>query len=807
MRDSFFLNEINKLTEIKQKYDQIFNSNEFLEYDDVYNVTNKILPSKIMFKLKYILDVFNYIKYKNLYEELSLLISNTKYKIDEHNNMIFNESKEEFHNICGLVEDKELDDQQIDAIVRKNRNQLIIAGAGSGKTTTIVGKVKYLLLTGQCKPEDILLLSFTNASASEMKERVKFETNIDLDVMTFHKLGLEIIKKSYEKNYKIFDKDLYQVIKKLINNYIEDNNYLNKLIYFMSTARFNAKDEFDFKNEKEYAEYLETNKPTTLKGEIVKSYGELEIANYLFSNNIEYEYEKEYKYETINKEYQQYYPDFYLPEYDIYIEYFGIDENNKVAPYFKDKNGLSASDAYNESIKWKIKIHKDNNTTMIETFYYENKQGKLITNLENKLRKYNVKIEPKSEKELWEIINKNNSGLLNEMCNVFSTIISLIKSNNYSIDYVKNINEVQSSPINKLTLELIIPLYLDYQKGLNENNMIDFNDMINMATDAVSANKYIHNYKYVIVDEYQDMSISRYKLLESMRKQKDYKLFCVGDDWQSIYRFNGSDIDLITNFEKYWGNTYQSFIERTYRFSSMMSILSGNFIMRNPKQYRKNINAKISEDFAIKFINGYTENKSIDFLEEKLKQFDKDSTVYFLGRYSFDIDTLKNNNNFALKFNVQDNTIDITYYKRKDLKIKFLTVHKSKGLQADYVVILNNKNYGMGFPSKINDLPLIKLLLASGLDEYPYAEERRLFYVALTRSRKQTLLLTVENNKSIFANELESDYKYLMETNTELKRNIYKCPKCGGRLVPRSGQYGKFMGCSNYPDCKYTKKY
>lgn len=551
MRDSFFLNEINKLTEIKQKYNQIFNNNDFLEYDDVYNIANNILPSKISFKLKYILDFFNYVKYKNEYDELSLLISNAKYKIDEHNNAIFNESKKNFYKVCGLVENKELDDQQIDAIVRKNRNQLIIAGAGSGKTTTIIGKVKYLLLTDQCNPDDILLLSFTNESAAEMKERVKNETNIDLDVMTFHKLGLEIIKKSYEKNYKIFDKDLYQVMKNLINNYIEDKIYLNKLVYFMSTARFNAKDEFDFSNEKEYEEYLSTNKPTTLKGETVKSYGELEIANYLFSNNIEYEYEKEYKHETINKEYQQYYPDFYLPEYDIYIEYFGIDENNEVAPFFKVKNGLSASDAYNESIKWKRKTHKENNTIMIETFYYENKQGKLITNLENKLRKYNVKIEPKSEKELWEIINKNNSRLLNEICNVFSTIISLIKSNNYSIDYVKNLNEVQSSPINKLTLDIITPLYSDYQNGLNKNDMIDFNDMINMATEAVSTNKYIHNYRYVIVDEYQDMSISRYKLLESMRKQKDYKLFCVGDDWQSIYRFNGSDIDLITNFEKY----------------------------------------------------------------------------------------------------------------------------------------------------------------------------------------------------------------------------------------------------------------
>ena len=807
MSNSMYLEELKKLDKIELEYNNIFNNDIFLEYDDTYEKTNGLLPNKIDFKIRYIFDIFNYIKYKNKYNELSYLISNTKNKIDEHNNILFNKEKNNFKNICGKVESKELDDQQIDAIVRKNKNQLVIAGAGSGKTTTIVGKVKYLLLTKQYNPEDILLLSFTNASASEMKDRVKKETNIDLDVMTFHKLGLEIIKKGYDKNFKIFDKELYQVVKSLINKYIDQPDYFNKLIYFMSTARFNAKDEFDFSNETEYQEYLNTNKPTTLKGEIVKSYGELEIANFLFSNNIQYEYEKEYKYDTINDDYQQYYPDFYLPEYDIYIEYFGIDENNNVAPYFKDKNGVSASQAYNDSIKWKRKTHNENNTTMIETFYYENKKRVLISNLEDKLKKYNVKFEPKSDRELWDIINKNNSGLLNEICNVFSTIISLIKSNDYSIESVDRLPEVNNSSINKLTIELISPIYNDYQTGLEKNEMIDFNDMINMATKAILNNKFLHNYKYVIVDEYQDMSMSRFKLLESMRKQREYKLFCVGDDWQSIYRFNGSDVDLITNFEKYWGNTYISYIERTYRFTSMMSILSGNFIMRNPKQYKKRINAKKSEDFAIKFINGYTDNKSIEFLEEKLRQFDKDSTVYLLGRYSFDIDILKNNSNFTMKYNVQENSTDITYIKRRDLKIKFLTIHKSKGLQADYVIILNNKNYGMGFPSKINDLPIIKLLLASGLDEYPYSEERRLFYVALTRSRKQTILLTTENNKSIFVKELESDYNYLMKNDTELKRNIYKCPECGGRLVPRSGPYGKFMGCSNYPNCKYIKKY
>ena len=113
----------------------------------------------------------------------------------------------------------------------------------------------------------------------------------------------------------------------------------------------------------------------------------------------------------------------------------------------------------------------------------------------------------------------------------------------------------------------------------------------------------------------------------------------------------------------------------------------------------------------------------------------------------------------------------------------------------------------MGFPSKINDLPLIELLLASGIDDFKYSEERRLFYVALTRSKKKTFLLTIENNKSCFITELEEDYKEMMKYDIKIKESIYKCPKCGGRLVSRKSKYGPFLGCSNYPNCRYTKKY
>lgn len=805
MANEVIKSEIEKINNFDVIYYGIFNNNDYLEYDDVYSKVFPLFPQKLKFRLSYVFSWFQYRFYESRYYSTKNTLDKIKDKIDEHNKNVIAREIQNFKNICGMVEGNYLDDNQIDSIVRKNKNQLVLAGAGSGKTTTIVGKVKYLLATGKYNPNDILLLSFTNASASEMSERIKKETGVDLDVFTFHKLGLDIIKKSTQKSVNVFDKDLYPIIKEMINENINNSDYLNSLVYFLSTVRFDVRDEFDFSSEREYCEYLQTNKPKTLNNEIVKSYGELEIANYLYKNSIEYIYENEYEYDTTTEEYRQYKPDFYLPKYRIYIEYFGIDENNEVAPFFKEKNGISATKAYNEEINWKRNLHKSNSTTMVETYYYEKKQGVLIEKLEEKLKKYGVHFIQKSDEELWATINNNNKGLLYELCRVFQTIIGLIKSNNYTIDYLYNVPEVINNRVNLITLDLLKPIYQAYQKKLKEASMIDFNDMINLATSYIEQNMYTHSYKYIIVDEYQDISNSRYRLLKAMRNQNDYGLFCVGDDWQSIYRFNGSDIDLITNFDKYWGATYVSCIDKTYRFTSMMSKLSGNFIMRNPRQYRKNLNAKLSEELAIEFINGYTQSKCIDFLADKLYKFEKNSTIFLLGRYSFDIDMFKNNNEFELRYNNVENVTDVVYLKRPDLKIKFLTIHKSKGLQADYVVIVNNKEYGMGFPSKINDLPIIKILLAGGLDDYPYSEERRLFYVALTRSKKKTFLLTIDNNKSSFANEIRNDYDVLMKYDSELKQSIYSCPQCGGRLIKRKGKYGYFIGCSNYPDCKYSK--
>lgn len=325
--------------------------------------------------------------------------------------------------------------------------------------------------------------------------------------------------------------------------------------------------------------------------------------------------------------------------------------------------------------------------------------------------------------------------------------------------------------------------------------------MINLATQYIIDGKFQHKYKYVIVDEYQDISKGRFSLLQAMREKDDYNLFCVGDDWQSIYRFAGSDISFILNFSKYWGLSEISKIETTYRFSQQLVDISGRFVMRNPNQVRKSIRGMDKDtSFPLGEISGYTESNLADFLATRLLDLPKNSSVFLIGRYGFDLNYIRENSNYSCKYDNVSGRVQIIFTRRKDLQIIFLTAHRSKGLQADYVFILNNKKTRMGFPSKMQDAPILRLLLEDS-DTYPYSEERRLFYVALTRAKRKAILLTLSEKESEFAMELRSQYE------EEIKREAFTCPICGGWLVKRSSQYGEFLGCSNYKsqECRYTR--
>lgn len=723
-------------------------------------------------------------------------------RIRQHNNQVAERRAQAAYALIGDVEGRRLDTQQLNCIVKKAHNHLVVAGAGTGKTTTVVGKIKYLLKSNQCCPGDILVLSFTNASAAEMSQRINAETGERIQASTFHKLGLNIITKVNGVIPKITQINLRKFVQEQLMENMRSDAYLGRLGRYLLYGRVNAKSEFEFESKAAYDEYLKLNPPTTIKNEVVKSYGELDIANFLTENGIAYLYEFPYEQDTRTEDHAQYYPDFYLPEYKIYIEYFGINRDGEVPAYFSGKNGKSASQTYRDSMEWKRKLHAENGTVMVECFAYEKLEGTLQENLAQQLEANGVCLQPKSPQELWKQVSEEGESVLDGLVELFETVINLLKSNNYTVDYLrlKNVDNSNRGAIEDI-LSLMEPIYNAYEQYLKSHDEIDFNDMINIATQYVFQGKFRNPYRYVIVDEYQDISKARYRLLKALRESQDYDLFCVGDDWQSIYRFAGSDIGFILDFSHYWGPSEESKIETTYRFTQSLIDISGKFIMMNPAQKRKAIRGQGDERrFALSEMNGYTEKYAVEFMAQKIEDFPRDSTVFFIGRYSFDSNMLKESGLFDLQYNNLSGFLDVRYRKRPDLKMSFTTAHKSKGLQADYVVILNNKGTRMGFPSMIQDDPILDMLLEKS-DDYPHAEERRLFYVALTRARKKVILLTIKDKESVFAAELRERYK------EELQQERFECPICGGKLIRRTGKYGDFFGCANFKtsQCKYTR--
>ena len=713
---------------------------------------------------------------------------------EKHNSRLGERLAGDVYRVIGEVEGKILDTQQLVAISKQVHTHLVLAGAGTGKTTTIVGLVKYLLLSKRFKSDEILVLSFTNASATEMKGRIHKETGIPVETSTFHKLGINIISEVNGVKPKISQLQQRSFIKQQLESLMLDSAYIRKLNTYFLRSQCAERSEFDFSSFQEYQDYLEKNPPVTLKKERVKSYGELEIANCLYLSGVEYVYEKPYKTDTRSKEFGQYKPDFYLPEFDIYIEYFGINRSGKPPAYFKGD--------YVASMEWKRKLHKDNHTTMIESFAYENFEGTLITSLENRLKEKGVVFKPLSEEEVWEKITKENGNVVSGLVQLIETVINLMKSNKYDIPEMRSRNVLNGNlPEISHLLDVISPIWDRYNTYLAESEEIDFNDMINNAADYVRSGNYVNRYKMVIVDEYQDISKARYELLKALKDSSDYDLFCVGDDWQSIYQFSGSDIGYIQRFSDYWEAAEISRIETTYRFSQRLIDITSSFIMRDPKQLRKSIRGvEGNDEYVLGEIQGYTEKYAVGFMIEKLTELPQGSSVFLIGRYTNDSKMLEENINLSFRYNAQSGIVDVSYYKRQDLKISFITAHKSKGLQADYVFILNNKQGKLGFPSKIQDSPILSLML-EGSDTFPDAEERRLFYVAMTRAKRKVWLVTLKDNKSEFAEELISEY------GEEIRKEAFSCPLCGGRLVRKSGRFGEFYGCSNYSTtgCRFTR--
>lgn len=741
-----------------------------------------------------------------------------------YNEKFIEKELKESDKLFSNIEGQSLDEQQRLAVIKDEDNNLVIAGAGSGKTTTVAGKVAYVIDRFKVKPDEILLITFTKKASDEMKHRIKQKMNVDIEVNTFHSFGRKVIGEATNDMPSVIEeKQFYTEMRNIFNTLFKDTDYASKVIKFITEYRLEPKDDNDFKSHGEYINYLKDNNIRTYKQvevvingrrtmlrEYCKSLEEVKIANFLFLNGVNYKYEEPYQYKTSDNIYAQYKPDFYLPDYNIYIEHFGlIDRNNNVPNWFSGSNGLSAKDKYNSDIAWKRNTHSKYETTLVETFSYENKEGVLLEKLKSKLEAEGVVFKQRTNDEIWKILNSIAKDEVSALDTLINTFLNLFKSNNFEIkNLIKQIESYKEESIKNrylLFLDIFTPILSKYNEFLKSKNLIDFSDMINDAAFYISKNKFKNKFKYIIIDEFQDTSIGRFKLINALlESNKSCRLFAVGDDWQSIYRFAGSDISLFTEFEKHFGVTEFSKIETTYRFGSSMIDISSNFILANPNQTPKKLKAFTSNTLSpIEIIhsNSFKNDDPYPFIaalnqinEENLES-SKKLKILALSRYNHIIDLYKERTDlFSVKYNDVVKNFTIKYLELPNLEVQFLSVHRSKGLQGDYVIILNCVSGQYGFPSEQADDPILNLLLSKS-DQFKNGEERRLFYVALTRSKRKTFITTNSTYKSKFIDEI--DPNYIVDGNS-------KCPICkeGDRLVKeginRNGNPYVKYSCSNW---------
>lgn len=259
------------------------------------------------------------------------------------------------------------------------------------------------------------------------------------------------------------------------------------------------------------------------------------------------------------------------------------------------------------------------------------------------------------------------------------------------------------------------PVYERYINALSDSSQIDFTDAILQATEICRTSHPVE-YDYIIVDEFQDISVDRYNFLKVLREgNPPAKLYCVGDDWQSIYRFSGSDMALFNQFPEYFGATEINKIETTYRFGEPLVSLSSNFIQRNKSQIQKNIHSFSSEMRTELEFYAYDRRDYCNTIGQLVASIPSDKSIFLLGRYSFD--------DYYLSFMYQSiKEGNRFYYVIGGRKIEFLTVHKSKGLEADYVILLQCNKDTYGFPSQVSDDPVLNYVLTKS-DQFPYGEE------------------------------------------------------------------------------------
>ncbi len=687
--------------------------------------------------------------------------------------------KNKLRELVTVTKEYNLSDEQINAATSHFKETLVVAGAGSGKTSVLIGRAKYLIDFNRAQADEILMLAFNKDAAKELSERAE-ASGIKVTAQTFHAFGNSVIREPGARTGAAFgdDGEVASFLAKELSHGLTEESRSDLARYF-SRELVPVKDYDEFKNLNEYAAYVRATVLRTLMNEEVKSHGEWLIANYLYVNGIDYTYEPIYNSPGNPKEKHK--PDFVIRQQGkepVWIEYFGVDRNQSVAP------GINQN-TYNERIRWKKKVHAGNKTHLIDLYYYDLKEGNLLSSLETQIAKLHFTRKPRSTEEI--LARANEVGYSTRFLKVCKQFLAHTRAQRLTQGQLTT--RAVGNPRDETFIRVFNQFFLAYESALIEKGLPDFAEQIHGAADRIFSGEFPFIYTHVLVDEFQDISADRNRLLDVMKAANpELEVTCVGDDWQSIYRFGGSDVSIMRDASKPKMDRKKVNLTNTYRLPQVIADVSREFILQNPLQLTKEVHSQ--SDLGVPgevVLHWDTEQKEhLQNVAKVIERIGKDSenpemSLKIISRYK---------NNLPDKKKVEQLWEGV---------VETSTIHAAKGLEADYVIITDLIQDSRGFPSTIEDDPVMHLVMPEK-DLHEHAEERRLFYVGLTRARIATHIISPISAPSVFAAEMLEKNMGKHVGIDESKNK--KCPVCrsGHILVSKNG---KGSHCSNIPLCDF----
>lgn len=702
------------------------------------------------------------------------------------------------------VESKPLTPDQIRAVMCFENRMLVVASAGSGKTSTMVAKAVYAVHRKIVSPDRILLLAFNAKAAEELGTRSAAafqrvgESDTTVDARTFHSLGLSIIGAATGKkpNVPEWAVDTTAGLRKLMTivDDLKDRSAEFRTKWDLFRVVFGRDlPEFGSTSDSDGWDRDGNGYVRTIRGERVRSHEERLICDWLFYNGVNYEYERKYEFDTATADNRQYFPDFYYPDIGVYHEHLALNAAGEPPTEFT---------GYLEGVAWKRAEHIRRGTKLIETTSHQLRTRSPDDVLGKQLVAHGVVLDPNPDRPTpqHDFTPMDNERLV-ALVRVF---ITHAKSNCLTVDDMMSRLNADSSGAfiqrHRMFLEIVGPAIRGWDDALAADGGIDFEDMLNQAAAHLEAGRYESPFELVMADEFQDASRARARLCRALVNRRGRFFFAVGDDWQSINRFAGSDISVMTDFANWFGHSEVLRLEQTFRCPQALCDVSSRFISKNPSQLAKKVRSTTPAiGPVLKALQVESKGELSGAIDTYLAQLYQDLaegkvplgrggkvTVFVLGRYNRDIAHVPSN--WQVRYG-------------RLISLSFLSIHRSKGAEADYVIL--PAMLSRAFPNTRADDPVLAMAMPTG-DAYPLSEERRLFYVALTRARRSVAMFTVKGETSSFLNELIEDEALQVETASGQVIHEERCPACKtGVIVQKTGPYGVFQSCSSYPRCEY----